>query len=363
MGLLIFVGMIQFAVICYFNLTQLVQHIGYDTSTYYYTAVEMWEQKSLILDAWEYQTTLNIDSSAPVAALMYGIIGNIFTAYGIANIFITVVFLFALNHFLKRFPISDVSRMAALNLSLVLHFGLEYDNANSLYYGDVMFIQNAAYNIKTILALWILIIAMDLHEGKKNKISILGCIAMCAVSGFSSGYWILATLLLPLLLIEIVGRVVDQNWKEWWKSSLNRFIGASIAALLAGKIAAGVFVNYESQKSFMTMISIEKLWKNIGSILQGYLDLLTALPQDSGVKALPFDGACFGINFLFAFLIIIGVIYSIRKKEYDQNYKEQLVLTVIIVDLLIFVFMDTTYGSKFFEVRYLIIIFLLGLMY
>lgn len=363
LALLILVGVLQFAVICYFNLTQLEQHIGYDTSTYYYTAIEMWEQKSILLDKWEYQTTLNIDSTAPLAAVFYGIIGNIFTAYGLANIVITIVFIFVFNSFLKRFPISDISKAIAVNLSMVLHFALAYNNANSLYYGDVMFIQNAAYNIKTILALWILIVAMDLYEGKKNKISACACVFMCGVSGFSSGYWILATTALPLLVLEIVKRILDQDWKDWWKSSLNQFIGASIIASLAGKIAVGVILDYQSKESLMTLISIEKLWKNMGSILQGYLDLLTALPQDGGVEALTFDGVCFGINFLFAAFIIIGAVYSVRKKEYDKNYREQVVLAVIVVNLLIFIFMDTTYGSRFFEVRYLILIFLLGLQY
>ena len=362
-AILVLVAVLQFAVICYFNLTQLQQHIGYDTSTYYYTAIEMWEQKSLILSEWEYQTTLNIDSTAPLAAVLYGITGDIFNAYGMANIIITVIFILVLNAFLKKFPISTMSRVIGINLSLVLHFALHYNNANSLYYGDVLFIQNAAYNVKTILALWLLIIAMDLNEGKKNIPSIIGGVIMCGVSGFSSGYWILATVVLPLFLLQLTKMILDQDWKGWWKSRLNCFILASIAASLVGKMAVGVFLNYESKESLMTLISIEKFWKNLGSIWQGYLDLLTALPQDSGIEALTFDGVCFGINFLFAALIVIGALYSFRKKEYEKDYKEQVVLSVIVVDLLIFIFMDTTYGSRFFEVRYLILLFLVGLQY
>jgi hypothetical protein len=77
---------LQFLVICYVNLCQNQNHIGYDPSALYLKAIEIWKQKTLFPPNYADQTSLMIDSPAPLAALLFGLTGNIFVAYGVANI-------------------------------------------------------------------------------------------------------------------------------------------------------------------------------------------------------------------------------------------------------------------------------------
>jgi len=216
LGLLI----LQVGVICFFNLTQLQNHIGFDTSTYYYTAMNMWEQKSIFLKEWVYQTTLNIDSSAPLAALFYGITGNIFISYGISNIIFTFILLFLFKKLMDRFNISLVSQLICLNLVVLLRFGHYYSNTNSLVYGDILFLNNAAYNIKTILAILIVICIIDMTNKKYHKVILTITALLCFISGISSGYWIAVTIIAPLLLLLLIQTIISRNWRSIIKNKI-----------------------------------------------------------------------------------------------------------------------------------------------
>ena len=74
--IVLFVG--QFFVLCFFNLTQLKYHIGFDVSVNYLKAMEMAKQGTVFIDHWVDVSYLLLESSVPLAAPLFYLTGNIF---------------------------------------------------------------------------------------------------------------------------------------------------------------------------------------------------------------------------------------------------------------------------------------------
>ena len=138
-------GCIQFLMICFVNLTQNQNHLGFDASTFYLRAVESFNQHSLFLDNWVEQTTLMIDSPIPLASLLYGITGNIFISYGLSNIVTVVLFVALAICVLKEINMPRLGGIITLNFILSPYVTPFYNNANPIDYFPSMFIGAAFY--------------------------------------------------------------------------------------------------------------------------------------------------------------------------------------------------------------------------
>ena len=100
----------QIFMLGYINLTQMKYHIGYDSSSFYLKAVQMWEQKTLFVKNWAEQTNLYLDTTAPLAALFYGITGNVFFSYGLANFLCDIAIVAVAYGILKKLNVSKFPR-------------------------------------------------------------------------------------------------------------------------------------------------------------------------------------------------------------------------------------------------------------
>ena len=96
----------QFAVICYFNLTQMRNHLGYDSSWNLLRAALVWQEKTLISPAWSETTNLHLDTPLPLASLLYGLTGNIWLASGIGNTLMVALLLLFMWKILARLKVS-----------------------------------------------------------------------------------------------------------------------------------------------------------------------------------------------------------------------------------------------------------------
>lgn len=73
---LLIIFAVQLLMVLYFNIALLGEHMGYDSSWSYLKASLIWKENSLISGAWNDQTNVFLDSSMPLASLLYGITGN-----------------------------------------------------------------------------------------------------------------------------------------------------------------------------------------------------------------------------------------------------------------------------------------------
>ena len=108
----------QLLLIFVFNLTHLKYEAGFDSSAAMAQAMEIWNQKSIFLKHWDYQSTLGLDSVIIPASIFYGITHNIFLAYGIADCLGVLLYIYIFRDVFKMLQLPKLVRMIVYVLLL-----------------------------------------------------------------------------------------------------------------------------------------------------------------------------------------------------------------------------------------------------
>lgn len=351
----------QAAILIFLNLTQLSNHMGHDTTVYLYQTIVSWQQKKLLLDDWMYQTTFGLDSPVPLAALIYGIVRDVFVAYGITNIILTGAFSFVFWKLMGRFQISFETKLVLINLSLGLHFANYYMVYNSLEYGSVMFIDNAAYVVKTITALLVLLCSIDLLKGKVNKAYLIVTAALVMVSAVSSGFWILVTSVAPIIIWRIGLDAMQKDIKVPLKDKALLYAVFLAVLSLLGQFLMVVVLGHPTIDSAMKMIKLQDFWKNVGNVIMGYFEVAGGMGiADS--QLLSFIGIATLVLFIVACLALFSLVYVMRDKETSADTSVQVLMATVIENFFLFFVCSAKWGALIYEVRYLILIYLISLI-
>ena len=351
----------QAVALIFLNLTQLPYHLGHDTTVYIFQTIASWQQKKLLLDDWMYQTTFGLDSPVPLAALLYGIFRDVFIAYGLANIILTGAFSFVLMKLMKRFELSLETKLVLLNLALGLHFANYYMVFNSLEYGSVMFIDNGAYIIKTIIALLVLICSIDLMNGKAGKAYLTVTAVLVMVSCISSGFWILVTSVLPIIVWRVGDIAREKSFKPF-KTDKTLHYSILLAVLsVVGQFLMVVIFHHPTIDSAMKMITLQDFWNNVGNVFMGYFEVAGALGAKNG-QLLSIEGIAMVTLFIVACTALFSLIYVMRDKELLSDRAVQVVMATVIENFILFFICSAKWGALVYEVRYLILIYLISLI-
>lgn len=106
-------------------------------------------------------------------------------------------------------------------------------------------------------------------------------------------------------------------------------------------------------------MSLTSFWKNIGGMVLGYMQLLSALPKHADVDIMNIKLESISLTYMFClmlFIIMAGslvlCIAGMKKRGYSWNIN--LFLTVLAENILLFSVLYTTYEGSIFESRYLI---------
>ena len=358
-------AVLQFAAIAYLNLAHQREHMGFDTGSFFLSAIKMWEQKSLLLDDWQYSTNLFIDGAAPFAALAYGLCGDIFLAYGAVNIIFTALIAVAFWRLLGRFKLSRPAMLISLNMLLTLHI-VVYDINNSLSYASVLFIDAAFYSGKVLLALAVIITALDLYRGIPfSRALAVGSILGASVCGLSSGNWLLATVVCPLLfwlVVELWRK--EEIFPALFKQRAFWYVALVGAAATSGTMICRNIMNFASLDALLPLVTLDKFWENCGSLWLGFLEIQSALPVTGTVKAVSPQGMLYLSYLAPALLMILAVILKARQIDYSaDNSGWRMLLIFIATNLAILGLIDSHYGSAVTESRYYLMIYILGLIF
>lgn len=361
--LLLIAIVIQVGLISYLNLFCLDRYIGYDCSSYYLQAIEIWKQKTLLISNWEYQTTICWDSPVLLAALLYGVFGNIFTAYGLANIICGAILIFEFIYIARQMELPLKSKMIAVIL-LLTPYVLGVDTSNDIRYFRMLFFAHGAYVVKIsiMLLIWICFVKFD-QQDKRNSANFFGILSclLCVMAGMSSGLYVCVFGIIPAIAYFIVKMVKeDTRTKTNWKPLLYLFCCA--VCELIGVIFAKKVLHFECKDMTTVWTNLVQFWDNLFSIVGGYFKLTGALPVIDQITVFSSEGIPYGFSFLISvFMLVagsIGVIKSLIK--FDKN---SFFAFVCAFDIIIFVPIFTTYGTYIFEERYLIPFFVILILF
>ena len=233
--LVVLIG-IQIILMVYFNLFEQHNYLGFDASVYFLQVIESWKQKTLFLNHWVGQTTLALDSQIPLAVLLYGLIGNVYVAMGLSNI-ITIV-LFALVMALIQKERKATENQILLFLALLwTPFISTIDAVNSLDYFSMMYFGCAAYLLRITICFFLFYVFYTLDQKRSNVVRVLLLLlsmASCFISAMSSGYFVLAFAVVPMVLYYLVVVILQNKW-DIHSVKQAAFIGAIVIASFLGR--------------------------------------------------------------------------------------------------------------------------------
>lgn len=348
---------VQMIAIVYINLTQMPYHMGYDASAYYLKAAEIWKQKTLFISHWAEQTTLELDTSLPLASLFYGMSNHIFFAYGLANCCVIFALAGVFYSILKGLNYDCMVRWICLNFLLCPYITF-VDNLNDLGYFACMMTSFQAYGVKVLIILMQLKAMLDLGEQKKNYFYLAVTSVLCFITGLSSGYFVLAVGILPCFCWIIIKMFVNNDIRIL-KTKQTAYLLVNMTMTVLGKLVAFKILDFAAKDSSMRWMSLTSFWKNIGGMVLGYMQLLSALPKHADVDIMNIKLESISLTYMFClmlFIIMAGslvlCIAGMKKRGYSWNIN--LFLTVLAENILLFSVLYTTYEGSIFESRYLI---------
>ena len=382
--ILLILFLVQFAVICFFNLTQIKNHMGVDASWNILKAALVWKEKALIHPMWVDTTSYSLDNSLMIASPLYGLTGNLTLSFGIANILTLLLIFTCIWRILQRMHVRFSARMIALNLIvcpyLVSGFALENDLGyiknvlstsfvvvNDLGYFSTVLGGAAFYSWRVLIALLVVLVFIKIKQD--HRMGILGVVTLllCAWSAISSGIYLIVMIFAPYLVYEIEVAMILNDRKQLIRKESVFAVSGSLFTL-AGACYTHFVLHFDTISVSRTWTAFQNLGKNFEAVLQGFVKLIQALPaagKEEGILTRAGFFRAFPILILFAFVVSIGYFaVKIFRKNHLLEEKGIYLLFLNIV-LLNFVFMsmfNVSYGALVFEERYLITTFFMAVL-
>ncbi|MBD5454671.1 MAG: hypothetical protein HDR30_10215 [Lachnospiraceae bacterium] len=321
--------------------------IDFDGAKLYMHAMEMWRNKSFLIPDWKYITTMELDCSLLLAVPFYGLLHNIFLAFGISNMIMVCCYIIVIYMIFNYTPYR-IHAFAAVNLVLMPYaYGM-------LAYFNMMFFNGSQYVIKVMLPLLfvlLLTIPVEKRRTKGTLILITFYFLLLFLTSMSSGVYVMFCGILPLLLYTGFDFLYHQEIKKYSKYHLSICI-ISFAAFLSGSLM-GKMSGIAARGNILCLTKSENWQLNLHAILLGFFQALDCIPtQDIAVMSA--DGIIYLVKILLLSLLLIACICQLKylfSPTADVN-AERLLAILFPWNLLIMFFIDTRYSPANLTMEY-----------
>lgn len=369
-GLLALLLAIQLVFLCWCNLTQWTCHLDIDSSSQIVKVQEILKAGSLSLSNWNDTTSLLLDTPLTLAALLAPLTGDVFTAYGAGNILLLAALCYAVWGLLRRLDTPLPLRMIALLMLLT-----PYSYTQMLGYANCMVVQSAHYLMRVLYLIYLLYALVQLERGERgfgHLITWLFTLGLGAWIGLSSGLFLFLMALLPVLL-GFALRAFAAGRPRLLLSPGGAFLVLNLLGFGAGYAVQRFVIGFVSRDSAIAWNSYTEFLPNLGKVFQGYLKLTNALPEAGGVMVLSGQGIAFGIALLAALAVPAGLLFCLwrlahapaagfRAAGSPRGLAFCCLGCVVAVSLLIVCGASLSYGESVYESRYLIFLFVAGVL-
>lgn len=355
----------QLSWICYINLFETEFHLGFDASSYMLKSIEMARQRTIFIRNWDEQTSLYIDSTVPLAALLFKITGRIFLSWGISNIIMFGAIIYLYWRLISKFIFSTYAKFISLNLLSCAYFLTGYMPINDLGYSSMLYLGTSMYAFKIIVFLFIINCFIDIEKGERRVLIIVFSMILLLITGLSSGTYMLFTIIIPCAAYLIFKIFLKNDYTAIKYISIIYILLGSIVIFI-GKAFSTKYLGFNARDIGLTWCGTTDFWNNLHVFLMGYPEAITAMSLTSNIGILTGNGIfmVFGLGILII-TIIACVYYAIRiAKEKGQNDKDLLIAVIVLFNAFIFIFSYTLYigQESHFQIRYLIPLMILYFM-
>lgn len=321
---------VQFAFLCWCNLTQWQSHLDGDSSTQLVKVLEIWKAGSLSLSNWNDTTTLLLDMPLSLAAALMPLFRDPFSAYGVSSILWLALLIYGLWQLLRR-----------ADCPLHLRF----------------------------LAL----VQMERREkGFGHLVTWLFTLGLGAWIAMSSGTFMLLLVLLPVIA-GFVLRAFAASRPRLLLTPGAAFLALNLLGFGAGCFVQRYVIRFSSRDSIIAWNTYTEFLPNLSKVIQGYLKLTNALPADGGVTILGAQGIMYGISFVVSLVILCGILLCLwrilhapaaacRASGTPRGLLFACLLGIVGVDTLILIGTSLAYGELVYESRYLIFLLMAAVL-
>ena len=240
---------------------------------------------------------------------------------------------------------------------LVLHF-VEYAAINPLSYASVMFVDGGMYGLRTALMLAVITTTLELRNGKMSRCYMAAVAVGAFVCGLSSGNYLIATTIAPLLFWWIVEYYSTREVPNV-KITLTWLIFLGIIAM-TGAVYARHIWGYSSSDATLLLVTLGNFWDNFGAAFLGFLKVQSALPTEK-VPILSSNGILYLMYFSAALVMLTALVTKIKDMG-KMSAEWRLSAIFIIVNFFILVLSQNRYGNLP-EERYFIPIVVIGYIF
>lgn len=352
--------MAQILYLLIYNLLRTKYAVNFDSSEYMIQAMQIWNQKTLLIEDYYYSTMLTWDMPTFLAVLFYGLTGDIFLAWGMANNVLIILFCLVLFKLCRDLEYKGWQTGVAFFCIFAMY---QYGPVD---YMEELFINGALYGFRILFMLAFMDLMICMHKGKKSLANIflyLLAFAGVFVCGLSTGIFAIGCCLLPVFVGEIWQILLEKKLV-----SLLGFFRKPVVVMGAAMVVSlmGVVVNYllgfsgsaASQK--MTILPAE-MGDNLINIFVGLFELLgwpripVSIASISGLLGIA--AAFVTVCYLGAMALTLCVAFA-RGRELKESQHIFAIQTafVILINVALFVFADLTYSTETFEYRYWVIV-------
>ncbi len=298
---------LEFIFVAYANLARIPVTMDNDNAKLFTHAIEIWNTKQIFIPNWVNETMLELDTALLLAVPLYGLTGNIYLSFGIANLLILLAFYFFTTSILKRMGQSRAVRIIACGLLTIPYsFG-------QLLYFNMMFFSGGFYGIKVLLPFMLVWLLTTKETERKWAFWLIAVIttAFSFIFSVSTGPYSLLCAIFPVVLCYVwfaIGNM--QKGKELFSKWL---ISIPSLLLYAQGIAAvlGIYVSsrmqVDSTGSNMTVLDYHDFIENAQYILSDFFELVGSFPNGA-VRVMSIAGISSFAHFLLAILALIAII-------------------------------------------------------
>lgn len=340
---------VQIGFIMYMNLFHADFIIDYDCSSAYMHEIEMGSQKKIFPTDYSYQSSMDLDGAAIVSAFLYHFTQDIFVARGIANSLVVILYIFIINCVLANLDISLRWKRFGILLFMIPYSMI------MLGYWRMLFVGGGFFAFRALVPILIISLILDIEKGnalKKYAFRLLLMLTILFLTGLSSGAYVVMSAVCPLILWEMVSAFLKADYK-CLRSKRTVVAVSAVCAALVGIVAQKTY-GFSSTADVKYILTSGKWIDALLSSFAGIFELFGGLTIHENVKLFSLEACGTAINFIVAWILIASIIYTLCKciKKRDISNMNGYILSLMLVNILMFCFLDLKYGETVFESRY-----------
>ena len=340
---------VQVGFTSYINLFYNAKLNDYDASGAYVHILEIYKSHTLFPSTYGYATTMDVDSTVGLAAIIFGICKNVFMAQGICNIIVVLAYLFVIREIFTAIG-ADKRAMLTTMILVILPYSM-----SMVGYWDVMFVGAAANAVRNLIPLLYFSILLDIRTERRGKlfwIKVATCLLMMLLTSISAGYYVMLFGILSLIACDFYQFLKKGELAELISLRWVLHIVMAIVCLLGLRIQN--HMGFTSRSSEQTVVPAIRFTQNLGAWFTGIFELFGALPEEGETALSDMVGRTMALKYgicLFFLGSFLFFLFRFLRQRSDRPHI-MYVLFVGIIDALALLFLDTTYGALTYEYRY-----------